>query len=310
VYLVTGCTSGLGFEIAANLVAKGARVYIVCRDPLRGEEAKIRICIAATTLGNLGNSLPEDQVRLLVGDVSLSASVRNVMAAFNEQEQSLDGLVCNAGGIVNTLSFTNEGLETTLATHLVCGAWLMVELAIPALRRAHESKRNPRVVLMSAGGMLCSGFPSWRSMVVENIEGKLPPFDGTMQYVYAKRGVVLLATRLAKVHPWLVSVSCHPGWVDTPGIRAMGDVVEKLRPLRSVKQGADGVVWLAISNSELIRSGEFYMDREPQRQHMAGPFFSDGDFTQNTDGDVDRLCFMCATLSSAERIIGFHLIGQ
>ena len=47
-------------------------------------------------------------------------------------------------------------------------------------------------------------------------------YDGTKQYIYAKRGQVLLASRLAQLHPWLTVVSAHPGWVDTPGIAQLG----------------------------------------------------------------------------------------
>ena len=38
-----------------------------------------------------------------------------------------------------------------------------------------------------------------------------------------------------------------------------------------------------------LKSGEFYLDRKPQRKHLAGAFFSEGSYTKNTEAEVDDL---------------------
>ena len=40
VCMITGANSGVGFEVAQFLAAKGATVVMVCRSPARAEEAK------------------------------------------------------------------------------------------------------------------------------------------------------------------------------------------------------------------------------------------------------------------------------
>jgi dehydrogenase/reductase SDR family protein 12 len=38
-----------------------------------------------------------------------------------------------------------------------------------------------------------------------------------------------------------------------------------------------------------LESGEFYLDRKPQRKHIAGAFFTEGSYTKNTDQEVDTM---------------------
>ena len=43
------------------------------------------------------------------------------------------------------------------------------------------------------------------------------------------------------------------------------------------------------ASRDAIKAGEFYLDREPTRKHMAGPFFSEGTFTKNSEKEVLQL---------------------
>ena len=44
VAVVTGANSGIGFETARALAAKGARVILGCRSRIKGPQAAARIC--------------------------------------------------------------------------------------------------------------------------------------------------------------------------------------------------------------------------------------------------------------------------
>lgn len=76
---------------------------------------------------------------------------------------------------------TDTGVEVTFASHLLYGTYLMTKLALPYLAEAAE----PRVVLVSSGGMLNTPFPKWE--VATSQEGE---YDGQYAYAYAKRGQV------------------------------------------------------------------------------------------------------------------------
>jgi len=38
-----------------------------------------------------------------------------------------------------------------------------------------------------------------------------------------------------------------------------------------------------------LQSGAFYLDRTPQAKHVAGPFFTEGSYTKNSEADVDDM---------------------
>ena len=40
---------------------------------------------------------------------------------------------------------------------------------------------------------------------------------------------------------------------------------------------------------EKIESGAFYLDRKAQKKHVAGPFFSEGSYTKNTEEEVNEM---------------------
>ena len=64
--IVTGASSGIGREIALGLAKLGARVIMVCRDPLRGK----------TALEYVHKGSSNQSVELLLADLSSQAQVR------------------------------------------------------------------------------------------------------------------------------------------------------------------------------------------------------------------------------------------
>jgi dehydrogenase/reductase SDR family protein 12 len=96
-------------------------------------------------------------------------------------------------------------------------------------------------------------------------------YDGQFAYAYAKRGQVLLCERWSEKYPKVKIVSCHPGWTLTGGVEAAyGDKKSYLEPLRTLWQGSEGIVWLAVADAAQIDCGAFYLDRSPQIKHIAG----------------------------------------
>jgi dehydrogenase/reductase SDR family protein 12 len=268
-FVVTGANAGLGKEVVNFLARNGATVYMVCRSIERAEKARDEIM----------EGIPNAQLHILQADCSLQKDVRRMWGEFCATGAKLDGLVCNAGALLESKVVNEEGFETTFAAHLLVGTYLLGKLALPAL----EANRG-RLVIVSSGGMYNTKFPEWETAL------GLRGYDGTMAYAYMKRGQVLLAEHWAVQHPDVKVVSCHPGWAGTEGVdKAFGSKKSALEPLRSPWEGAEGICWLLACPQEHISSGEFYLDRKPQVKHMAGPFFSEGDFTKNTDSEIDEM---------------------
>ena len=40
---------------------------------------------------------------------------------------------------------------------------------------------------------------------------------------------------------------------------------------------------------EDLESGGFYLDRQPRRKHLSGPFFTEGSYTKNSKAEVDEM---------------------
>ena len=57
---------------------------------------------------------------------------------------------------------------------------------------------------------------------------------------------------------------------------------------------------ISVNVCYLLTILEFYLDRSPQCKHMAGPFFSEGSFTKNSEQDVDQMMENLEKWSSAK----------
>jgi len=90
--------------------------------------------------------------------------------------------------------------------------------------------------------------------------------------------------------------------VDTGGVdQAYGENKKYLEPLRSLWEGAEGIIWLCAGPAEQIESGAFYLDRTPQVKHLAGPFFTEGSFTKNTAEEVFEMMLNLQLWSEGQR---------
>ena len=136
VCLVTGGNSGLGLATARALAEREACVWLLCRNRERGNRAVQQI-IAET-----GNT----DVHLGLVDVSSLESVRSFCNRF--EGDRVDVLIHNAGILPPERLDTEDGLESTLATHLV-GPYLMTQLLLPLLAKGDRA----RVIWVSSGGM-------------------------------------------------------------------------------------------------------------------------------------------------------------
>lgn len=283
VFIITGANAGIGREITQYLATKRATVYMFCRSPERASKAQEEII-------KISNN---DRVFVLLGDCGLESDIRRMFSEFvrleTERKQiaegktpTLNGLICNAGALMNKKTLTAEGIEITLATHLLFGVFLLGTLCIPLLDNTPDS----RLICVSSGGMYNTAFPAWEDASSTGSK----EYDGNMAYAYAKRGQVLLCERWAQMYPKIKVVSCHPGWVATEAVdAAYGEQKKYLEPMRNTWQGSEGIIWLCVVKASEIESGAFYLDRAPSKKHIAGPFFTEGTYTKNTTQEVDAM---------------------
>ncbi len=198
--IVTGANTGLGFEAARVLAAKGARVLLACRDLKKAQAAED--LIRARTPGADLAVLPLDQ-----GDL---ASVR---AAADQagREPRIDVLLNNAGVMMPPLGFTKDGFEQQFGVNHL-GTFALTGLLLPKLAETPGS----RVVVTSSLAHKQKTFDF----------GNLDAAKGYSRgraYGQSKLANMLflleLDRRLRAAGSPVIAVGCHPGVAATELMR-------------------------------------------------------------------------------------------
>jgi len=247
--VITGPTSGLGEQVARQLAPTGANLVLVARN-----EEKCAGVIDELAPLCTGNK--PVFVRAEMGDLE---SVRSACTAIQEQFTHIDVLIHNAGALLNTRQMSPQGIEQTVASHVV-GPFLMTTLLLPLLN-------GGRVVTVSSGGMYTSALPALDKG--ETLEMPAQKYGGSKQYAIAKRAQVTLNEMWAAREPQIKFVSMHPGWADTPGVQESIPGFRRVTApiLRSSSEGADTIAWLAVVSPLPKASGTFWSDREVRPTH-------------------------------------------
>jgi len=254
VALVTGASSGIGRCVALSLGALGAQVWAVGRDEDRTKEVATAICSRGGT------------ARAVLANMSDGESVSVLADRVGAATDRLDVLVHCAGSLLRTYQQSADGVEMTVATH-VLGPYRLTWCLASLLHRA----RAATIVTVSSGGMYAERFDLARLEVGPH------GYDGVRAYARAKRAQVVLAHEWAR--RWgdagIASHAMHPGWVDTPGL-AKGLPSFRLGPLlRRPHEGADTAVWLAAGGARDAWGGRsprsalegFWHDRRSRSEH-------------------------------------------
>jgi len=203
--LVTGANSGIGFEIAKQLLAAGLDVLVGARDASKGKEASARLGPGA---------------RPVLIDVTDEASITAAAAEVDR----LDALVNNAGinpGSEDISDTSVEQFRRAYETN-VFGLVAVTQAFLPALRRS----AHPRIVNISSG----TGSLTWNS-------GDNPQFDwrrvrgSGLAYRSSKTAVnaITLLTAQALEADGILVNALAPGLRQTnliPGMTVGGDPAE------------------------------------------------------------------------------------
>lgn len=129
VAVVTGANSGLGFQTASVLAAKGTHVVLAVRDPHKATRA-----IEAIT-----RATPDAQLTSVPLDLGSLASIATAAAAILRQVSQVDLLVNNAGVMGTPEGRTTDGFETQLGVdHL--GHWALTAQLLPVLLAAPAAR--------------------------------------------------------------------------------------------------------------------------------------------------------------------------
>mmetsp|Transcript_13958 Transcript_13958/g.34394 ORF Transcript_13958/g.34394 Transcript_13958/m.34394 type:complete len:318 (-) Transcript_13958:3234-4187(-) len=219
--LLTGGTSGIGFQLCKQLLQQGHRVIVACRTDTRAQDAHKQLSAAGLTPDQ------QKQLQTVVCDLNNFASVRGAAKQVHGLTQQLDALVLNAGMVQHTLARSVDGFECTLqANHL--SHFLLTHELLPLLR----ASARPRVVVVSSelhaktGALAQAQLPQALFAMAcppgfaqAHALGSPPAYKGMEVYGASKLCNVWFARELAARAPgWLWVASVSPGFVPSTGL--------------------------------------------------------------------------------------------
>jgi NAD(P)-dependent dehydrogenase (short-subunit alcohol dehydrogenase family) len=195
--IITGANSGIGFETARTLAAKGAIVILAVRNIEKGNTAVKEII-------HESSSSPVEVMRLDLADME---SVRSFAAAFTDRYEHLDILINNAGVMIPPYGKTKDGFELQFGSNHL-GHFALTGLLLPLLKKTPGS----RVVTLS------SIAHRGASIDFDNLDGS-NGYKGMKFYGQSKLANLLFAKELDnrfKEHGMdALSIACHPGISNT-----------------------------------------------------------------------------------------------
>ncbi|XP_059369847.1 dehydrogenase/reductase SDR family member 12-like [Carassius carassius] len=249
-FMITGANSGIGKATAMAIAKKGGTIHMVCRNKDKAEEARAEI------VKESGNK----EIFVHILDLTETKKVWEFAESFKKKYKTLNVLINNAGCMMAKREVNDEGLEKSFVSNSLA-VYILIKSLIPLLEKSPE----PRVITVSSGGMLL------QKLRTGNLQSQRGRYDGTMVYAQNKRQQMVMTEQFAKAHPNIHFSVMHPGWVDTPIIaNAMPDFHSSMKErLRTPEQGADTVVWLALSEAAVKNpSGRFFHDRQMVSAHL------------------------------------------
>ncbi len=257
VFVVTGANTGLGFETAKVLAARGGEVVMACRS-----EAKARAAMARISAETPGANL--DFVELDQADLDSVRRAADVLLARNR----IDVLVNNAGVMMPPLSHTAQGFELQFGVNHL-GTFALTSLVLPALQRT----AGARIVVTSSIAHK-SGEALWSDPKAEAGYSRLQRYyDSKLANALF---LVELDRRLRASGSGIAAVGCHPGIASTELGRnfAMARFLVPLagKLLNTAEQGA----WptLQAATDPKAKSGDYYGPRGIREMAGAsGPAF-------------------------------------
>ncbi|GAB4382990.1 MAG: SDR family oxidoreductase [Salibacteraceae bacterium] len=212
-FVITGTTSGTGYEAARILLSKGAKVVMLNRNPEK----------AAETVKVLKQELGEhiDVINIQM-DLSKQASVKKAAKEILETIPQIDALICNAA-IAQTpkRTLSEDGWELQMATNYF-GNWTLQALLFPLIE-----KSNGRIVTVGSLGYNM-GLKTIKFYDI-NWEKDYTPNNAYSQSKLAQIMLVYeLQDRLEKAGKTNVKVyACHPGSSRTNLINTIGSALTK-----------------------------------------------------------------------------------
>jgi NAD(P)-dependent dehydrogenase (short-subunit alcohol dehydrogenase family) len=240
--VLTGATSGIGEVTAYALAKNGHALYLLVRDPDKGEALKQRL------LKETGNK----SIYIIKCDLTDLASVAKAADELSAKLFNINILINNAGGMFNDFTLTKDGFETTFQlNHL--GHFLLTTRLMPLLQKGHA-----RIINLSSN-MHRSGKPAFDDL--QNPDS----YSATKAYGNSKLFNIYFTKSLAERYAdkGITAYAVHPGVVKTQFISKLKGGLKLFFSLAapfsiSAEKGAETPIYLATGTKLVLKSGQYF----------------------------------------------------
>jgi NAD(P)-dependent dehydrogenase (short-subunit alcohol dehydrogenase family) len=241
--VITGANTGLGYETAAALAAKGAQVVLAVRNLEKGKEAARRIEQAA----------PGARIQLQELDLTSLDSIRTAADQLRSAHESIDLLINNAGVMMTPKSTTKDGFELQFGTNHL-GHFALTNLLLDRVLAAPGS----RVVTVSSVGHRFA-----RGIHFDDLQSERS-YSRVGAYGQAKLSNLLftyeLQRRLQGTNT--LAVAAHPGDSNTELARNVPApvrvVFEAIAPLITQSAAMGALPTLRAATDPSVLGGQYY----------------------------------------------------
>jgi NAD(P)-dependent dehydrogenase (short-subunit alcohol dehydrogenase family) len=193
--VLTGATSGVGYQAARRLAQGGASLMLVCRNPQKAARVQAEL---QSAYGN--------QVDVLQADFSRLAEVRKAVATLLANYPHIEVLINNAGLHNTHRTLTEEGFETVFCVNHLA-SFLLTRLLLDRMVASAPS----RILQVNSQGHRFGGLD------LSDLSWKRRRYRGLQGYGASKVAQLLTVWELAeRLHGAGVTINAmHPGEVRT-----------------------------------------------------------------------------------------------
>ncbi|MBU1095140.1 MAG: SDR family NAD(P)-dependent oxidoreductase [Bacteroidetes bacterium] len=240
VIIVTGSSSGIGFEAARVLASKNATIIIAVRNMEKGNAAANKI------RAQHNNS----DIQVMELDLASLESVRVFASRFKEKYEKLDILINNAGVMIPPYSKTDDGFELQFGTNHL-GHFALTGLLMEFLNKSNEA----RIVNVSSAahkyGKIDFADLNWEKRKYKPISAYGDSKIANLYFTYE------LKRKLEKSKSNVKVTAAHPGWTATD-LQRHSSIFEFLNKFFAMQiwQGALPTLKAAFDNE--AQSGDYY----------------------------------------------------
>ncbi len=235
--LITGGSGAIGRAAAIEIAQSGITIVLVSRKRERGEDARDEV-------RKKGGS----SVELLIGDLSVQASVRQLAKDFLSNHDHLNVIINAAAVFTNRRILTSDGFELMFATNHL-GPFLFTNLLLDGLKRAAPS----RIITVSA--------PSTTKLDFDDLQGA-KHFSALHAFSASKTANLLFTYEIARrLQGTRVTANVlHPGLVRSNLMHDAPVIIRGFSKLvsRSPDRAGKALAYLASSSDIEGTTGSFF----------------------------------------------------